>query len=415
MSTLNRRTFLKTTAAAGLATIPGAGGLAATPSSARLPTPSIDDPLGIRSEFPVTAEMAYLNTASVGPLSRAVREALCTYADQKMLQQERGSGARARASARQKFARLFGADEDEVAFLYATSDGENIVTGAMDWKEGDNVVLDELHFTTSFVLYRELEKRVGVELRIVPSHAGRTRAEDFEARMDSRTRLLSVAWISNRNGFRYELPPLSELAHAHGAYLFADAIQAWGSFPTNLHDEGVDFACGNSYKWLLGDFGCAPLYVRREHLDWMVPDRFGHAQVAETLSDHRFRLKSSAGKFEYANVSYGSITALDAALSVLEEVGLDRIETHTVALASGLREEVATLGMDVFTPPDNASPIVSFYHGLDPQELSDALQAEAVRVTFQEEGKLLRSAVAMFNNQDDVDRLLAVLTRLAQA
>ncbi len=412
MSALDRRTFLKATAAAGLATLPTPRGAGGSLMSPHVNPPTADDPLGIRSEFPVTDEMAYLNTASVGPLSRTVRDALSAYADQKMLQHDRASLGRAKASARQKFAQLFGADEDELAFLYATSDGENVVTRAMDWKAGDNVVLDELHFTTSFVLYRELERRAGVELRIVPSHEGRGRVEDFAARTDDRTRLLSVAWVSNRNGFRYSLPELSALAHGHDAYLFADAIQAWGSFPTNLHDEGVDFACGNSYKWLFGDFGCAPLFVRREHLDWMTPDRYGHGQVAETLPDHRFRLKSNAQKFEYANVSYGPITALDGALSVLTEVGLDRIEAHTVSLAASLRAGVAELGMDIFTPPDNASSIVSFYHGLDPETLADALQDDAVRITFQEDGKLLRSAVAMFNNQDDVDRLLAVLARL---
>ena len=55
--------------------------------------------------------------------------------------------------------RPLGADEDELAFLYATSGAENIIVSAMDWRAGDNVVVDELHFTTTFVLYRELERR----------------------------------------------------------------------------------------------------------------------------------------------------------------------------------------------------------------------------------------------------------------
>ncbi|MFV1985685.1 MAG: hypothetical protein ACC682_00275, partial [Gemmatimonadota bacterium] len=73
---------------------------------------------------------------------------------------------------------------------------------------------------------------------------------------------------------------------------------------------------------------------------------------------------------------------------------------------------VADLGMKLFTPPDNPSSIVSFYHGLDTDELRNGLAAENVPVTFQEQGRLLRSAVAMFNNRDDVDRLLGVLAAL---
>ena len=420
---LDRRRFLKATAAAGaagLVALPGAGALAASAESAgrlrpgrRAGSPgrsqTDDDPLGVRASFPVTEEFAYLNTASVGPLPIPIRDALHAYADGKMHRRNTRAGSEAIASARSRFAGLFGADEDELAFLYATSGAENIIVSAMDWRAGDNVVVDELHFTTTFVLYRELERRAGIELRIVPSREGVVTVDDFAAHTDGRTRLISVAWVSNRNGFRYDLPPLADLAHAHGAYLYADAIQAWGTFPTNLHDENVDFACGNGYKWLHADFGCAPFYVRREHLEWMTSDRYGHRQVAESLPGHQFRLKTSAEKLEYANPAYGPVTAMDAALEFVEGVGLDRIAGHTHALAGQLREEAEALGMRMFTPPDNPSAIVSFYHGLDHERLSRALADEGVAITFQEGGRLLRAAVGMFNNRDDVDRLLGVI------
>jgi len=403
MSAWNRRRFLETTAL-GLAALPAARAEASAASD--------EDPLGVRADFPITKELAYLNTASVGPLSRQTRDALAAYADEKMMYRDPGSRREAKASVRKKFAELFGATEEEIALLYSTSDGENIVVSAMDWKEGDNVVVDELHFTTSFVLFRELEERFGVELRVVTPKKGRVTIDDFDARVDERTRLLSVAWVSNRNGFRYDVRELSKLAHAHGAYLYADAIQALGHFPTDLHDEGVDFACGNGYKWLFADFGCSPFYVRAEHLGWMRPDRYGHSQVAKNLPDRRFALKTSAEKFEHANPAYGAVVAMDTALSYLEGVGLARVEKHVTGLAGELREGLSALGLELFTPPANASPIVSFYHGLDPDTLYDGLAAERVPVTFQEQGKLVRSAVALFNNKSDIDRLVGVLQKL---
>ena len=420
---LDRRRFLRNTAVAGLVALPGADSLLAGSklddrarplggSRAATTGHADDDPLGVRPSFPVTDEFAYLNTASVGPLPVPVRDALHAYADNKMRRRDAAAGREAIASARSRFAGMFGADEDELAFLYATSGAENIIVSAMDWRAGDNVVVDELHFVTTFVLYRELERRAGVELRIIPSRDGAVTVDDFAARTDERTRLISVAWVSNRNGFRYDLPPLADLAHAHGAYLYADAIQAWGTFPTNLHDENVDFACGNGYKWLHADFGCAPFYVRREHLEWMTSDRYGHRQVAESLPGHQFRLKTSAEKLEYANPAYGPVTAMDAALEFLGKVGVDRIAGHTHALAGELRQGAEALGMRMFTPPDNPSAIVSFYHGLDHAELSRALADEGVAITFQEDGQLLRAAVGMFNNREDVDRLLGVIGRL---
>lgn len=426
----NRRSFLKTTAVAGLAGLPGARALgddAETDAANERPAPhgagpahspgaraqTDDDPLGVRGSFPVTGELAYLNTASSGPLPVPVRDALMAYAEEKSLYRNPASRGAAERGARAEFARLFGADEDEVALLYATSGAENVVASALELGPGDNVVVDELHFVTTFVLYRELERRKGVELRIVPADDGAVSVDDFAARTDDRTRLISVAWVSNRNGFRHDLPALADLAHAHGGYLYADAIQAFGTFPTNLHDEKVDFACGNGYKWLFADFGCAPFYVRRKHLEWMTPDRWGHRQVAETLQGNRYRLRADAGKFQYANAAYGPATAMDAALRFLGDVGLDRIAAHTHALAGELRERAVALGMDLFTPPANPSPIVSFYHGADPETLARALADADVSVTFQEDGKLLRAAVAMFNNRSDVDRLLEALAGVA--
>lgn len=403
MSAMNRRRFLETTAAAGLASLHSARGLTATAD---------EDPLGVRADFPVTAEQTYLNSCGVGPMSRAARDAVVAYAEEKMLLRHGRSRGQTKARARTRFAELFGADEDEVALLYSTSDGENLVVNAMEWQQGDNVVLDELHFVTSFVLYRELEKRAGVELRIVSAQGGRVPMEDFAARVDKRTRLLTVAWVSNRNGYRYDLPSLAELAHDNGAYLYADAVQAFGTFPTNLHDEGVDFACGNGYKWLFADFGCAPLYVKKDHLEWLTPDRYGHGSVAENLPDLHFRLKENAAKFEYATSAYAAVAAMDAALGYLQDVGLARIEKHTVALAAQLREGANKLGFDVFTPPNNASPIVSFHHGFDPDHLREVLAKENIAVTLRESGGLLRAGVGMFNNRSDVDRLLSVLGRL---
>lgn len=423
MSTWNRRNFVRTTVA-GLAGLPAAGGLAGQSAErqaetgsgdgpslvpAARPQPKADDPLGVRDRFPVTRELAYLNTASSGPLPDPVRTALIEYADEKALYRNPGSRGAAAAGARARFAKLFGAAEDEVALLYATSDAENIIASSLEWAPGDNVVVDELHFTTTFVLYRELERRHGVELRIVPARDGVVTPDDFAARTDRRTRLISVAWVSNRNGFRHDLPALAELAHAHGGYLYADAIQAFGTFPVSLHDEQVDFACGNGYKWLFAEFGCAPFFVRRAHLEWLAPDRWGHRQVEESLPGHRFRLRASARKFEYANAAYGPATAMNAALRFLDDVGLDRVAAHTHTLAAELREGAAALGMTLFTPPANSSPIVSFYHGLDARELAGALAEEGVAVTFQEDGALLRASVSMFNNRSDVDRLLKVI------
>ena len=397
---IDRRSFL------------GATGLGAVATLRAEPTRLDDDPLGVRAEFPVTREQAYLNSAYVGPIPRSVRDAAVEEADLKMLMPTPGNRSDRSERAREKFARLFGAKTEEIALLYSTSDGENVVTAALDWKPGDNVVLDELHFQTSFVLYRELEKTKGIELRITPQTGGRTRLEDLDSRIDDRTRLVSVAWVSNRNGFRHDLQALSKLAHSKGSLVYVDAIQALGTFETDLASSGADFLCTGAFKWLFGGFGVAPLYVREEHLDRIRPDRYGHAQIVEELPDFHFRLYESAKKYEYAALAYGAVFQLDAALDFLARVGLARIEKHGLGLAQELRERIAALGYETLTPPGNPSTIVAFVHGRDRKELEKRLEAEKVMVTFREGGSQIRASVALFNNRSDVERLLAVLKAL---
>ena len=162
MTNVDRRHFLKTTGALGLTPL----------SSPKMnSTMSIKrTPLGIRDDFAVTQNQTYLNTSYVGPFPTVVHEAAIKYANEQQLTPAKGLGIsmEIKEATRVKFAELFGATRDEVALLFSTSDAENIVTSAIDLKAGDNVVIDELHFITSFVLYRWLEQAKGIELRIVP-------------------------------------------------------------------------------------------------------------------------------------------------------------------------------------------------------------------------------------------------------
>ena len=232
----------------------------------------------------------YLNAAYIAPVPKPVAAAGRAFDDAKC---ERpiplGEMQKAADGVRAAYARLIGASADEIAFLYATSEGENIVARGLGLAAGDNVVVDELHYNTTFVLYRELERTAGIELRIVKARDGAVHVDDMARVVDRRTRLVSVAWVSHQNGFRHELRPLADLAHAHGAYLYADAVQAVGMFPVDVAQAGVDFMAAGTYKWLLGSFGVAPFYIRKALLDRIPLDRYGALHVERELGDHRYQ------------------------------------------------------------------------------------------------------------------------------
>ena len=103
------------------------------------------------------------------------------------------------------------------------------MTRALDFSPGDNVVVDDLPCETTYLLYQELAESSGLEVRTVRSEGGTAPVESFPEIVDERTRLISLAWVSHQNGYVHDLKGLSDLAHAHGAYLYADAIPspAW--------------------------------------------------------------------------------------------------------------------------------------------------------------------------------------------
>ncbi len=394
---LDRRQFL------GVA----AGGAAFGPLPERTSAGDGDDPLGVRRDFDVVRHGLYLNSAYITPVPRPVLDAARGFAERKASKPiSLDEMLKKTDEVRAQFARFVNATPGEIGFLFATSEGENIVASALDLKPGDNVVIDELHYNTTFVLYRHLETARGIALRIVKHREGRVTAEDFARAVDDRTRLVSVAWVSHQNGFRHEMRPIADLAHAHGALFYADAVQALGMFPADVQAAGVDCLASGTYKWLLGGYGVAPFFVRRELLERIRVDRLGALHVERELGDHRYAIYRSAKKFEYATLPFAEVYQLGAALAYLEGVGVERIERHTVALAQELREGLAALGFRLFTPAGNRSSIVSAYLDRHRERARDVLQRNGVQVSFRENGTQMRVSPALFNTRGEIGQFL---------
>jgi selenocysteine lyase/cysteine desulfurase len=407
---LDRRSFVTAAASIAACTAAAPSGLLAGPS----PSYDADDPLGVRGDFPVVEARNYLNSAYITPVPRQVLAAGQAFLERKAMRPvSLGEMLAKTDEVRSQFARLVNASVDEIGFLFSTSEGENIVANGLDLAAGDNVVIDDLHYETEFVLYRELEARRGLELRIVKHRDGAVTADDLEPHVDRRTRLVSVAWVSHQNGFRHDMRPIADLAHSRGALFYTDAIQAVGMFPVDVKAAGVDFLCCGTYKWVLGGFGVAPFYIRRELLDRIRLDRFGALHVERQLPDHRFELYRTAKRFDYATLPFAEVYQLGAGLTYLGKVGVARIEAHTVALAHRIRDGLAGQGYRLLTPHDSASSIVTLQFTRPPADVRAAFEAAAIDVTVRDARRQVRVSPALFNTAGEVERFLEVTRRLA--
>jgi selenocysteine lyase/cysteine desulfurase len=400
---LSRREFVSLVSAAAAASV------AERSIAQPMTTPSQDDPLGIRDDFPVTRDHLYFNSPYIAASPTVVVDAANRFMRAKaedpltlgpMLAETR--------AVREKFARLVNAEPGEIGLLSTTSEAENIVTAALGLRPGDNVVIDDLHFDTTVVLYNHLRKKFGIDVRVVRNVGGAIAPDAFAAEVDDKTRLLSVSWVSHQNGFRHNLKALANLAHAHSAYLFVDAIQGLGTLEIDARDCDVDFFSAGTYKWLLGGFGVAPFFVKQALLELIEPDRRGWRQIKGESADHEFEFYDDARKYGYATPAFAAVYQLSASLDYLEKIGVGAIESHTIMLAQRIHQGLAEQGFNVLTPRNNRSSIVAFEHGTDFERAQVQLDKENVRLSFREDNTQIRVGAALFNNASDVDRLLQI-------
>ena len=367
----------------------------------------------VRADFPLALQETYLNAAAIHPLgtfaARAVEQTLA-YRLQGPGENRRDFGPTQQNDLKKRFGQLINATPDEIAFTSSTSDGENIVVMGLDLaKRGGNVVIDELHFTTSLYMYKELEKK-GVELRIVKHRDWAIDVNDMDRAIDKNTRLVSLALVSNVNGYMHDCKAVSALAHAKGAHVFADIIQAVGAVPVDVKALGIDFAAAGTYKWLMGERGLGFLYVRQDLQDSVLPTtRYGHRQVTNfNRAAMTWEPLPGAAKYETGGIAVMLAACVSEGINYVQALGLDKIRAHARQLTARLQRELPPLGLTPLTPPNTETPILAF--GLkDAEATAKRLQAAKVTGTIVANESRLRLSVSVFNTHDDVDRVVDVL------
>jgi selenocysteine lyase/cysteine desulfurase len=354
----------------------------------------------------------------------AAAEAVRRYLDTRTFREPRlRSGDSLAAEVKGEFAQLINARSQEISLVQSTSVGENLVVNGLGIPGGDgNVVTDALHFDGSLVLYGELAKR-GLDVRIVRPREWRIDLGDLARAMDRRTKLVAVSLVSWYNGFQHDLKAVCELAHAQGAHVYADLIQAAGNTPIDVQASGVDFCACSTFKWLMGDFGLGFLYVREELLDSVIRrTQIGYGEADTELhylpSDPpaatpvTWTLHADAGgHFEVGTYAQAAVNALAVSLPYLRRLGIASIQAYRQPLLRRLREEMPHLGFTPITPPETPSPIIAFTIPGAERRFAEPLKAAGIAVSVS--GDRIRISPSIFNDLHDIDRLLSALASRA--
>jgi selenocysteine lyase/cysteine desulfurase len=351
----------------------------------------------------------YLNSAAEGLFLRSHFDAILRYADCK----SRGSVGRAELSvieerSRSLFAGLLGVASADVAFIASTSRGLDIAIKSIDWHPGDTIVLGDSEFPSALFSASLLE-REGVVVRTVPYRDGALQESDLVAAIDERTRLVVVSLVSFKTGQRMDISRIVEGAHALGALVFVDAVQAVGAVEVGV--EGADFVCAATFKWMLGVHGLAGLYVNPLSSDRLRAPYVGYRSVSELFPRNMndFDLHTDARRFEEGMPNLLGVGILESSLQLINEIGIGQIESHNLALVERLRDGLKSLAIPMLCPDDSTrrGSIVAFEtpHYAEVERYLGTLGT----TVWARDGRV-RVAPHSYNTEADIDTFLEQLS-----
>ncbi len=372
-----------------------------------------------RAEFPIFEHTTYLNSCSLGPLSRRSRAALEEYRDDWS-----AYGAPAwwkewlpkLDAAKQRFARLIGAGDQEVTISHSISSALSSVASTLDYRHRPTVVCADLDFPT--IPYQWLAKaREGVSVRFARSqHHVRVPIEAYQEAVSADVALIATSHVFYTSGYIQPIRQLADLAHARGAQILVDGYHSVGVLPVDVKALDVDFFVGGTLKWLLGGPGLTFIYVREELIPQLQPTITGWFASADQFAFDALQLDwpSTADRLELGTPSVATAYAGVAGMDMVLEADPERIYARIQLLTDRIVRRARNDGYEIVSPEDPGERGGIVMLRVDqPQETVADLAARGFTIDYRP--GLVRVSPHFYNTLDDVDRFMDALAEIQKA
>lgn len=376
--------------------------------------PPMADLSRYRDEFPTFAKgVTYLNSCSLGLLSRRGRAAIDAYLDDwttlgASAWYEKWMGEI--TALRGKVARLIGARPEEIAWAPSVSAALSSLASALDYRERDEVATSDLDFPT---VPNQFQVKPGTTLRWAASPDGvRVPTEAWRGVVGPKTALVATSRVCYTTGYLQDMKAVGRVAHDAGARFLCDDYQASGVVPVDVRDMGCDFFVTGSLKWLLGGTGSCYLYVKRELIPELEPTHTGWWANEHMFAFdlRKFSYWQDARRFEGGEVNMAGVAGANAGLDIVLEIGPERLRRATEDLVRDLVERAEDAKFAVGTPhePAQRGGIVVLKMQ-DPAKATKVLAQERIVVDHRP-GKL-RVSPYFYNTPEDNAKLIEALQR----
>ena len=350
-----------------------------------------------RADFPILSEqvhgkpLVYLDNAASAQKPRAVLDAMQHFYEHDYANIHRGVHALSqRATDAYEAVRgtvrrfINAAYDDEIVFTRGATDSINLV--AASWgraflKKGDEVLITGLEHHANIVPWQLLREQIGIKLRVAPiTPKGDVRLEDIRKALSPRTKLVSVAHVSNALGTVLPVEEIVRLAHENGALALIDGCQTVSHRTVDVHALGADFYVFSGHK-LYGPTGIGVLYGRREILKSMPPYQGGGDMIA-SVSFNETTFREPPYRFEAGTPPIAEVIGLGAAIDYVSAIGMERIARHEAGLlAEATKKLQAIKGLRIIGTAPHKAGIVSFMiEGIHPHDIGTILDQEGVAI-----------------------------------
>jgi cysteine desulfurase/selenocysteine lyase len=387
----------------------------------------------IRNDFPALNKILFFASAGVGPLPRSALVVMQKYNkglridfSKKVWEEDPWREVRELA------ARLIHASPEEITLTPSTSTGINLLAGSLDWKQKDNIVLNDLEYPANVYPWIYQADLHDLEIRMVPSKNGVVSRDDLLKAIDKRTRVLAVSHVEFGTGYRNDVAALAEAVHKVNGLICVDAIQSLGVLKVDVKALDIDVLATGGYKWLCGPLGTGFAYVREDLLtdlkrpiaNYMnLPSEDGetvwNALVAgkNYPTDHA-SLAQTGKRFEDHGLSPTLFKGFATALEYLLALEEDAIESRISELVSYCIERLCEEKIELITPKplNERAGIVTLRVPFDLSRPKQVAELETklrdARIKAHPRAGGLRLSIHFFNTTQDIDRVVNFIKKL---
>ncbi|MND73345.1 putative cysteine desulfurase [compost metagenome] len=374
----------------------------------------------LQDEFAQADGLRYLNHAAVAPWPKRATRAVQSFAEENLR-----LGARdypdwliIERRLRERLARLLNSSTTaDIALVKNTSEALSFVAFGLDWATGDQVVISDQEFPSNRVVWEAL-KRFGVEvLQVsldVPDPEGA-----LLAACGPRTRLMSISAVQYASGLRLDLQRLGHGCRQSGVLFCVDAIQQLGALPFDVQAIDCAFAMADGHKWMLGPEGLGVFYCRSDLREQLKLHEYGWHMLEHPGDYERADWEPSrtARRFECGSPNMLGAMALEASLSLLEEVGMEQVALALGERVQWLQDGLARIpGVQLLSPldPVRRAGILNFrLDGWENQALFERLRAE--QVVCAQRGGGIRFSPHFYTQPRVIEETLSLLRQMADA